>query len=483
MNKLWLSLAFIVLSISTITAQDFPGFRAGNFSGVNSVYFNPANIADSRYKYDINLFSFSSMLGNNQASFNLKSIGESFNVDSLKNKVFGDNAGPSSGLINFDVHGPSVMINMGNKSAIAVTTRARSMANIIDVDGKLLKSLMDDFSKDPQFPYTISSSQNMRMSVNAWAEIGASYGKVLFDKGDHFLKSGITVKYLGGVANGFVGLDRFNGTLNDDIVAQDVYMTNTTGRISTGFGGVEIDNIDLNKLLKFESSGLGADIGFVYEFRPDHEKYKTENGGSMKDRNKYKFKVGAALMDIGSIKYQKDMKRSGSYDINITGNNRFYLGQIADSSIDGYNAYFKSRPQYFTPASTNAATDYKVSLPTTLQLDFDMKIVAGFYTSFAAQIPLSKEETFNSRYYSSFTLTPRFEGKTFGIYMPINQNELTDFNAGLALRAGPFFIGSGSIISAVIGNSKQADFNMGFHISGLQKKQKKAKSSDSSEEK
>ena len=48
---------------------------------------------------------------------------------------------------------------------------------------------------------------------------------------------------------------------------------------------------------------------------------------------------------------------------------------------------------------------------------------------------------------------------TGNTFMPLNQNELTNFNAGLSVRIGPFFIGSGSLLSAALGNSKQADFH------------------------
>jgi hypothetical protein len=187
-----LSAGSILLLLSfNLFAQDFPGYRAGNYTGVNGVFFNPAHIADSRYRYDVNLFSFSTLVGNNQASFKLKSPWQSSNKDSLKNQVFGNNAGPSSGTVSVDIHGPSLMFNVGEKSAVAITTRARTMANIFDLDGKLARQLTDDFKDDPQLPYTISSTENMRTIINSWTEIGASFGRVLADKGSHFLKVGL----------------------------------------------------------------------------------------------------------------------------------------------------------------------------------------------------------------------------------------------------------------------------------------------------
>ena len=473
MKKMIASVLFSSL-ITIAFAQDFPGYRAGNYTGVNGVFFNPASIADSRYRFDVNLFSFHTQVGNNQASFRLKNLGETFNSDDLSDKIFSSTAGPSSGTINMDFHGPSVMFNAGNKTSIALTTRARALANVIDMDGKLVNQLSDDVGQDIQFPYSFSSDADMRLVANAWTEFGVSMGRILSDKGKHFFKGGITLKYLGGVGNAYINLARLRGTLNEDVLG-DVYLSNSTGRIATGFGGVALSDFDAGNFTNFRNSGFGTDLGLVYEFRPEFESYKIDSNTWMNDRNKYKFKVGFALLDIGSIKYSRDPQSSGSYDVDITGSEQFNLRELADTEIEDYNSFFQSRPQYFTPAAGNAVGSYKVALPTTLQLDVDYHLHRGFYAHLATQIPISSKKEFNSRYFSGFSLTPRYEGRVFGFYLPLNYNSLTKFNAGVSLRVGPMFIGSGSVLSALIGNSKQADFHFGIRFGGLKKKPKSPK--------
>jgi hypothetical protein len=98
---------FINLFFSTIAtqAQTLPGYSTGNYNGVNGVLSNPANVAGSRYRWDLNLVSFSLGVGNNTASFSLKDIGSSFNGDSLKTKLAGKNAALASGALNVDVRG------------------------------------------------------------------------------------------------------------------------------------------------------------------------------------------------------------------------------------------------------------------------------------------------------------------------------------------------------------------------------------------
>jgi len=115
-------------------------------------------------------------------------------------------------------------------------------------------------------------------------------------------------------------------------------------------------------------------------------------------------------------------------------------------------------------------------LPTTLQANVDWAINRGFFVDLAGQLSFKNKQDIYSPFYSNnITLTPRYEGRAFGIYLPINYNQITNFNAGISLRAGPFFLGSGSVITALLDKSKQADIHFGIRFGSLQKKKKKVK--------
>lgn len=455
MKKIILSTQIILL-FAAASAQEFPGYRTGAYTGVNGVFFNPANIADSRHRFDVNLFSFNLLVGNDNASFKLKNISESFEGDKLKDQLFGKDAGPSSAQINLDLHGPSFMLNIGKKNAIALTSRARLFVNAMNIDGKLADKLSDDFSNDPELPYTLSSSENMRLAVNGWTEYGLSFARAITQQGAHFFKGGFTVKYLAGTGNTYMNINNFNGTLDSDDFIQKTYLANTTGRVAVGIGGINVSDFEAADLLNSKSSGLGGDLGFVYEYRP---------GGK-----KYKFRFGAALLDIGKIKYEKEAGKNGAYDIHITNAERLYMDELAEQDLENYNDFFLSHPQYFTPVGSQENT-YSVSLPTTLQLNADLNIQGGFYVSLAGQIALngSEEKVYNNYSYSGLSITPRYETRKFGVYLPLHYNELSKMNAGLSLRMGPVFIGSGSILTALAGNSKQADVHFGIRFGGFKK--------------
>lgn len=447
MGMLCLSLLFSIPSSS----QDLAGYRTGNYTGVDAVFSNPANIAGSRHRWDVNLFSLNVMVGNDKAAYSLKDIGHSLDGDSLKNKIAGANSGFTSAMLSMNVLGPSFMFSVGKKNAFAFTSRVRVMANTKRVDGKLLNQFINQEVDDAGLPYNFSTEGDNLISVNAWTEFGASYGRVIYDEGMHFLKGGVTLKYLAGVSNGYLQMTNLKGTLDAD--PHGVYLSQTSGMVGLGFGGHRIDDVKDGHLGGFNSSGFGADLGFVYEFRPTaHE---------------YLLKVGVAVLDLGSISYKQDTSRTGAYTAHVTGAQKAYLDDFGE--VDNFKDYFKTHPQYFTPTTLGDGSKYSVGLPSTLQLDVDYHIFRGFYANLAGQFSLAGNKAYNSSYYSAYTLTPRYESKSFGFYLPVNYNMLTHFNAGFCFRIGPMFLGSGSLLSAAIKDSKQMDFYLGFRFGGLRK--------------
>lgn len=469
MKKNFTLLVLAFVCVSGLHAQDFPGFRTGNYAGVNGVFSNPASIVGSPYRFDLNIFSMNASIGNDQASFKLNDLG-SFG-DDFSDKFFGEDASKTNGLANISLGLPSFMFNLGPKMSFAFSSRARVVANINDMNGKLVKKITSDFENDPDLPYTIASTDNMLINISGWTEFGATLAREIYNKGNQKIQGGITVKYLAGVANSHLNIGNLNGTMNADIVAEDAYLSNTTGRLALGFSGVNFSDFEGGDITKFNGSGVGADIGFVYKWKKavkdDDEKSKLSS-----NRPDYKLRLGFSILDLGKIGFKRDVQRSGAYDISITGAERYYFSNLDDVDLDSYKQKFDGQPQYFTPAAGSTTSKYSVSLPTTMQLDADYRFGKFFYINGAGQFALSSNKTtvYNSKYYGTFTITPRIERSSYGLFVPINSNPLTGTNVGAGVRVGPLMLGSGSIISALTGSSQQADLFFGFHLGLLKKK-------------
>src|SRR5215217_7521852 len=123
-KRIFLSL-FAFASFCSANAQSYLGYVPDNYAGVQSVLYNPASIADSRFKADINLFSISSAVGNDLYGvkiFDVFKDGYDFDLEAKKNFSNANNA-----FMNSDFMGPSVMFNIAPKHTLAIFTRARAV--------------------------------------------------------------------------------------------------------------------------------------------------------------------------------------------------------------------------------------------------------------------------------------------------------------------------------------------------------------------
>ena len=354
-------------------------------------------------------------------------------------------------MIATEVIGPSVMFNAGRGNTFALTSRVRVIGNIQDIDGNFVKSMGNE---NEVLPVNLNSNRNQKISVNAWSEFGASFGKVLMENERHVLKGGLSLKYLAGSTNSFVYISNLKGTLDEDVQG-DVYMTNATGRVAIGVSGVDFDDFSTDHLFKSNGTGFGLDLGLSYEYR-------------LAEEENYKFKIGVALLDIGSIKYTPLASQNGDYTINIPSGSSWYPAGLDEKSISEIKQELDASPYFVNNAKS--ISSYKANLPTTLQTTMDWAISNKFYTEIAAQVNMAKKDNpYNAFQYNAVTVTPRFEGKRYGFYLPVNYNSLTNLNVGFSMRLGAFYIGSGSILTSVLGESKQADVFLGIRFGGLKK--------------
>ncbi|OEK08830.1 flagellar motor protein MotB [Flavivirga aquatica] len=460
MKKIALLFLLLVNAIC-LDAQSYIGFLTDNYSGVNSVIANPANIVDSRFKTDINLVGASTFGGNDYYGLNImNAIKEDYDFDlsAKKSPSNSNNLG-----LNIDVMGPSFMFNINKKSSIAIFTRARAFVNVNDINGESIDVLDEDNITD----YNLNEG-DFNGAGHAWGELGITYARILFNEEEHFFKGGLTLKYLQGGGSAYVsGKNLVVDYDEDGTVIPGVGTTGSvtsTGEAAYGrYTDFEDDDYDY-ELPK--ATGFGADLGFVYEWRPSYADYTATNSNgtayTYKDKNKYKLKLGLSITDIGSIKYKDGIEES----FNINGidiseddiNNEEDLNDILN------NLYTRTK-------STNG---YKVILPTALHLNADWSFNRRLYLNLNTDLSLiSKSKEKASRISNVVSLTPRFESKWFSFYLPISVIQNNGFQAGAGLRAGPLYVGSGSVLTVLTSdNSKGADVYAGLKIPVYQGKPK-----------
>ena len=136
-----------LLSISVSFAQSYMGYETDNFSGIHGVVTNPANIADTRVKVDINVMSLSATFANDYLSLsldNLKQLADGFNFTGLKTFASDQN----EVMMDINLLGTSFMFSLNEKHSIGLITRARIMNNYNNINGALLESIIAGFPAD-----------------------------------------------------------------------------------------------------------------------------------------------------------------------------------------------------------------------------------------------------------------------------------------------------------------------------------------------
>jgi len=441
----------LILSAS-VKAQSYIGFLTDNYSGVNSVIANPANIADSRFKTDINLIGANGFFANDYFGVGFSDLTSSdFDYDTDA-KLSPSNNNNFTGSV--DVLGPSFMFNIGKKSSIAVFTRARAFVSGNEFNGEIIDDLDDSIDESQDF---IVDEGNFYASGNGWAEVGLTYARELMNKEEHFLKGGLSLKYLKGFGNAYV--TGRNVTIDYDADGATLPDSSTTGTLeSTGdlfYGRAANYDDDSYDYEVPDANGFGVDLGFVYEWRPDYADYVvTGTDGEtkvMKDKNKYKLKLGLSLTDIGAVKYKGGT--IDSYNVNNT---------ITQQDYDNIEGAEELQNLY---TFTQATEDIKAGLPTALHFNADWNIQSHFYLNFNSDLSLRSVSRNSSRVANVLSLTPRFESKWFSFYLPVSSYQYSGLQIGAGLRAGPFYVGSGSLISTFTKNEiKGADVYAGVKI-------------------
>ncbi|MCG9790968.1 DUF5723 family protein [Flavobacterium algicola] len=439
-------------SFMAANAQSYLGYTHDNYAGVQGVLFNPASIVDSRFKTDINLFSISSSVNNDAYGVSLSdALKSDFDFDTQARKSFSNN---NNAVTNTDIMGPSVMFNIAPKHSLAVFTRARAFVNVHSINGQVVNDLTKDDSVS--FPSTSLGSPNA--VGNSWGEVGISYAAVLMQRGEHFLKGGITAKYLQGVAN-----YHFRG---DNVTAQyietgnpfsDTYVTTGNATYGSSQDFATNDKIDVD----FKSRGFGVDLGLVYEWRPEYDASRADIN-NLKDVNKYKVRFGFSVTDLGSMRYDKGVRND--YNLN---------GSFSQNDFDGYDNFDEFMKGEFTPTTTNSKV--RSYLPTALHADIDWNIHNKFYLNVNGDLGVVDSNDLNQNSIANrISVTPRFESKWFSFYVPVSYMDYSkQTQVGVGLRTGVFFIGSGSAISNIISdNSKSVDFHLGLKIPVYQKRTK-----------
>lgn len=493
MNKFLLSLVAVFVFVQA-NAQNWIGLSNTNYAGSNGVYLNPSSIVDSRVGANISLIGFGVNVYNNYISYSgksslLKAVRDTSNQ--LDSTNFKENLNGKDKVVNFssELRGPSFMISLHPKHAIAVTNRVRTFVQAVDIAEPIARMVYWGFDSTKSIYNTpgglsyqqLYSEAQFGINVNSFVEVGFTYATVLMDRDQHFLKGGITYKYLAGLYSFYFKNQKGGGVEINGLDSLTFSNTNLEyGYVGENMYKVDSNNyqIDFGRVFGPDrvGKGYGIDIGFTYEFRPKYKDYRYTLDGKErwdKTKKKYLLRVSATLMDMGRIKYSNPKYvRSNKLATgkNVTWGSLDTVGKIfenidnvgADESV--FNRFDQAVGAVF--GFDNQSSEFVSKLPTAFNIQADVKVVNNVYVNVMWLQGLRKKGSIGARQFSMLAATPRFETRWFEAAMPlVLNNDYRNFSFGLYGRLGPLFLGSDNITGLFKSNNVNGlDFYVGLNI-------------------
>lgn len=451
MKKITLLLASLFF-LPALAQEHYSGITTSKRVGIINAGTNPSELANLSNPFEIQVLAVSVNASSNKVGFS-----DLINGSNLESLIFSGNESVDFS-IDSEIYGPGFAMSW-HDWGFAVTTKAHIKANVMDVDANLGDALTNAGISSLFQTTTINNNDNQRINATSWGEVGFSVARKVFENEKHKINAGVTFKLLfpGSYAN--IGAQQFRGTISND--AGTPYLSDAHASLNIAYSGSLANNFsntsDYTSSIFGNLKGVATDIGMDYQLKDGDDGYKL--------------KVGAAVKNIGSMTFKSDDNYSTNYVLNIPVATPLNPGlnlnafNNADGVKDIENILLDSG--YLNKTSAEKK-DFKVKLPTVLNLYADLKVIPKLNVTVFLQQKLN-EDNGNDQIASqnSFSIIPRFGILRYEVFAPVAFNEISGTTVGLGFRAGGFFIGSSSIITGAISDSNQADLYLGYRFGFL----------------
>jgi hypothetical protein len=444
-------LASILLFFSIgVWSQNYQAIHGSSYAGSLSPANNPSSIVHVPYAWDVTLFAIQSKEATNAIKVkNYSLLGKATNAEvevlnGTKKRV---------GYADQNIHLLNARISINSKMAIAfgVNIRGYEFLQTGTYTWKDGIATLRDFG-DANISNTPLSAKTIGAS---WAEVYGTYAQTIKDDGNNVLNAGVTFKVDRGLAGAYATAQGINYLPN--IANIGVGYLLEEGSVQYGYSS-NLDDVNNNSsfrgnvknFMRRTFSSVSVDAGMEYIMLSG-----TDND------YEYNTKIGVSLMDIGHVHF----RHGDNSRIVIAGKNNI-SDSLLQNTFGSINSFNDLNDSMATVANTISALggDFFISQPTRFIVNVDQHLSGNFFLNSELTIPVSPAAVQNKLYLKQMNLlaiTPRWEKRKFGVYLPVQFNQVKQFWIGGAFKAGPLLLGIHNLANVFLKNSTQ---NGGFYL-------------------
>jgi hypothetical protein len=417
-------------------AQDYQAINGSPYAGALGAGNNPASILSTPYPWDITIFS--AQLKNTTNAVTFTDLSYLKHADTIGYRWL---SGPIKRYVglNYNVHLLNARIALGRKQAISFGANFRgylsARSGLVNYNDTLQN--MNQF-----FSINEGNKYDAQVVGSSWLELYATYSRTIWDDPISRLNAGITVHLQKAIAGAFAQLTNasVNKSVQDTLTLYSLAAGTGKYGYSATFDYWHSNNStgqNINNLMRQARAGAAFDLGIEYYV-------KSENVplfGQADDYYDYDWKIGVSLMDIGANLYQygtqsrlasNPNKGISDFDLNEKFNFVSSFAEFNDSLSTVVNSFQRPRGHFLIWNPARVIINADRTLPGHFALNTELTLNLGGNNTglrfFTKEITL-------------FAVTPRWETKSLGGYLPVTVTTDGRVWVGGAAKVGPLLFG------------------------------------------
>jgi hypothetical protein len=441
--------------------QDYQGIVGSPYAGSLGVANNPASILSTPFSWDITLFSTQLKNTTNAITVLNMSYLSPFPGPKHSVKYNWDNGYmPRYGAVNSNLHLLNARLALGHKQAIAFGVNVKSYG-AVRMSPFDYNDTIGNFNQFFAINSGTSQYQGEALS-STWLELYGTYSKTLIDDEMGRLNAGVTLKLMRGISGAYAQFS--GGGLSSSYFNSQLVYTLAKGDVQYGYSSNydswnsdHSTSTNLHNFLSQSQGGAAIDIGFEYLVKTQD----VHLFGEPDDYYDYDWKFGAALLDIGLNQYKYGLQsRIATNPKTIVSDQE--LDQKFDyvQTVEGFNDSLAS----IMGAIRTPHGMFRIWNPARLELNVDRPLPAHFAVNADLTLNLGGDnmgKQLFTKEITLFALTPRWETRNLGGYLPLTVTTDGKVWVGGAVKAGPLLMGVHNWADVF---SKQKIQNGGFYL-------------------
>jgi hypothetical protein len=434
-GKSYLYIVVLLAQSFLATAQNYHAVQGSNYAGSLGVGNNPASILNTPFPWDITVFGVQEKHTTNAIGIYKYSL---LSSPAKSEYLFTGGNYSRFARENFNVNLVNARFALNRQTAIAFGMNIRGYTRLKTSPYNFIDSLHNT----REF-YNLGNNNielNADMTGSSWIELYGTYSRTLWDRHSDRLNAGVTLKVSRGLAGAHAGVEdvRAVSQVHDNNLYYEFVAGNARYGYSHNFDKWKKDrstSANLRDFLAYTSGGISLDLGVEYLLKSggmpawDEDTYYD-----------YDWKIGVSLLDLGfnQYKYGQNSRVLSGIRANITDS----LFDMKTDGADNFTAFNDSLAEIvetIRPLQGN----FNILNPARLVINVDRYLFDAFYINGDLTVNLSSlaKNRLRVSEMNLLTVTPRWETRRFGVYMPMMVNTEGRFWIGGAFKAGPLLLG------------------------------------------